>query len=1079
MKKIVVSILLISLFILLPAINYSGAADLTGMCPLPYTYNMYIGDKEIPNQFPALFRKLYVNAYTTYGNDNPPVPDSLDEIKPEVLEEDQKYKFSFRAKSNGGSPILINSIRTGQTGDNDPTTAAAYVDWMPKMSLYHKKEFDICPLYFIANDANDANDGFDYKKSMSKYPSCYSFAADNVETNPKKSSLADSVKWDWQGPAKGWICKSVGFDYNMDSSTFFSLSYGNVGANPFERVMDNDFSKAKGIFPFAYYVPSVPAYYAATSVITMRWDWPYKYSHQWIIHHVGDIDPVDGFCDGCKLPSNKSITRTKYDVEDEQGPLTTPKIYWTHEKQKFRLCRTEIDNNDGKCTLDWPASNFYSRTYLGASKIENPGVADARIGKPEAATGFDKYGLPPIFNIYGSSDHPYSDLDNPALVARALFYVKDSGNIAHVQTGIDGSPDGNLIKAECGEPISAVTDSDITFFIVDNNPWANKFAIDLIKQNSGQKYAKCEEGKWLEERFKVNFWYEIPLYQYVSILSDMTPIGGGSAQSFDSVYSPVFVWKKYQWSSLGDFLDSSKDGSKTVSNFIGADVGEDGKIKSYYNTNDIPSNPVFVIYEKKIPISKLFIDQNTGTEEVVPLHYAKTSLGDSFGNPPYGANQKNTLLDTEINDASGASINSKFKVSPIKYIKGKGPLKYFVEVQDGSLLTNGGGQAETSFDCSDSYFKQDFHKQGAIKINPDIVKFIPMSANAPEISEGAAVDPTAQLSPCLSVDYDPEIQSNWKTVLSGGAARCLNKNVDPDKQNIIKNFQAWGRIEIDDTKKPNLGLRILNAVTGKIRYVFKINDLNRFKSLFKKTEDWSPYSETVKFNYPMYEKNNLICNKAPYTNEEDLWLFDDVKLLVNNNPGPDKIIYEGRDIIGEGDSIEDSLDPYGTTEDTPIHFTHQDLRDDGKKVTFFEVFAHDNIDGQRVIKNGNIVKKEDWYKGVTSYDFNSSKEITPVFSEDLIGKGYTSWKIIDETFTNYINNQGFITFYKSGGSYRYPLITFNNPNCNSDGTKLNEKELEISVMYGVADQAGNFRKLKLKIYVMPVNNKINVIERKN
>lgn len=1045
MKKFFLLITLHVLFLsstLLLLAEHSVAGDLNGICPLPYKYNVEFDGSIQQNQFPAACREKYSNGLSLYYNPFPDFPSGTTIS----IDEDTKHTFAFKASSNGnGTPMTVSEMTPGSS---DPSTADKYEDWMPNINDYQDLEKDVSPKYpeikLLANVR------------------CYSFAGGYPDFKGYKSedgklsiSLRDSVKWDWQG-SPGWQCEKVFFNYHMDSPVFFG-QLGNIGFNPKET---GD-SAAKGVFDFTYFVPSVPAWYAVTSVMNITWNWPHKYSHRWVVHHVGPPQgSTDGKCEGCGLNLRNQIRvegeQPGWTADRRQDSSTYNADYWTSPPRECEF--------GGKKAEKWDASYFYSEKYKQNGKIQKPEAADERIGKPEEATGLDFYGVgvEPIYFPRVKFEGPNA----PIIVARCTLYVCDIGNVAHVQTGIEGSSGGNLLNAECGETISSTNPGkDLTIRIVDNNPWSNQFIIDNL---SGEGALDCRPGKWADKNFKVTFWYEIPLYQYVSILSEeWLPPEASKIKAMESVYSPIFVWKSFKWNSLSEFL-SGDDGSTTTQYFVTHE-------NSYYTEQ--PFDPSFIVFNKKIPISRLFIDQNKNVEEIVPLHYANKSLGDAFGNPPYDAKDKNTLYGNDIADASGSSIISKFKIKPINYMNGKGHLKYFVEIHDASDNTNGGGgDGENKYDCSEKLFKADDYTQGCLKYNPEKVIYVPKSNDVKKINEGEAVDPIAPVPPCPSQNYDEESQNIWKK--NPALLKALNSNVD-NGENILNNFQAWGRIEIFDKKKPNLGLKILNTVTGKIRYVFKLNDISRFKNLFAKPDYWSAYFENVKFNYPMYDPKNLVGKIAPYSNSEDLWLFKDVKLLVDNNPGPNKILYEGRDFLGEGDSIEDSLDPYGTVEDTPIQFTHQDLRNDEKKVSFVEFFAHDNIDGQRVIKSGTKVKKEDWYKGVISFDFDSNKEKSPVFPEDMILKGYTSWKIIDETYKDYINNVAFKKFYMKDEYYKYPLIVFNNPNCNPDGTSLFDKDVEMSVMYGVVDRSGNFRKLKLHLYVMPITNKINVIERKN
>jgi len=288
----------------------------------------------------------------------------------------------------------------------------------------------------------------------------------------------------------------------------------------------------------------------------------------------------------------------------------------------------------------------------------------------------------------------------------------------------------------------------------------------------------------------------------------------------------------------------------------------------------------------------------------------------------------------------------------------------------------------------------------------------------------------------------------------------------------------WGRVETKDTIKPNVGLKIIDTVRGTVRKVYKINDLSTlacYKDLVSaEGKNWA-LVDNDKFNYKIRDSHKT--PRAPFSLNDDnekLWEFKDVQLLLNTSPNAGRI-WEGKDFEGTfPDSMQDSMAPYGTAEDTKLEMTHQDMRNDTKKSNFVTWFAHDNIDGQRVKKDTAQIKKEDWYKGLTALDFDSDNERNPEFPDDFISKGYSSWLIKDETYADVaVFNQ----MYKNGSFFKYPDLSFNNPNRKWDGNALPNGDKEISVAYGVVDQAGNKRKFKLWLYVAPLDMKILTIEK--
>lgn len=848
---------------------------------------------------------------------------------------------------------------------------------------------------------------------MESVSSCYTFKGINTS----------GVKWP---DGQGWKVNKVHHTYHMDSPTKYGdcgcIGYNYTPAGSISESLSDGGADGKSIFEYAYAEPSVPLWFVASSVLSITWDWDYQYQHCWEINHGDWIYDTYGnkvLCGKCMQPA------VACEAENAMSP------YWTPPAK----CKGTVTN--------WPPSKFYT-------DIQKPSVATARKGQP---LYYAEQGVPGT--IYSVPSEPFTLPNEPVVVARGTIRVKDTSNVAHVQIGLK-SGNTNLLKAECGKKISDTTTEKIVIRIVDNAVHASKSTV----VDAGEK--TCVDGDWDENNFKAIFWYEMPLYQYASYLGDKWKDAGGVEKPLiEVVYSPMFVWKKHTiCTKLSDFFQNG------------------GTSKSLYHNHSENGgkNPVYIIYEKEMTIADLFKSDDDGQEDIMPWHYATTAMGDGFGNPPYSKDVANDLYDYS-KDMNNGSIVSKFKYKPMNFTKGKGPLKYFLEVRDGSTLTKGGARKseEQKFDCSETYFKDDKYEQGQLKYNPEVVKYMQYSSSSADLSPGAQVDPTQNPNQnALAEEYDKTTKV-WAE--NPDLTNPLNANVDSGAE-IVKHFQAWGRVEIKDTIKPNAGLKIIDTTRGTIRKVYKINDLTTlacYKDLSSgEGKNWA-LVDTDKHNHKLV--SGAKSPRAPFTlnaDNEKLWEFKDVQLLINTSPDSGRI-WEGKDFEGTfPDAMQDSMAPYGTAEDTKLEITHQDLRNDTKKSNFVTWYAHDNIDGQRVKKDTNQVKKEDWYKGLTALDFDSDNERNPEFPDDFISKGYSSWLIKDET---YADVSVFNQMYKNGSFYKYPDLSFNNPNRKWDGSALPNGDKEISVAYGVVDQAGNKRKLKLWFYVGPLDMKIMTIEK--
>lgn len=930
-----------------------------------------------------------------------------------VIKENESHNWKFVAHPAAVTPSEINQ------GDLDDTTTD-HTKWQPKEETYHPRSEDKSPI--LSNPMKDKP--------------CYQWLG--IPQN----------RWD----QKGWKVNTVNFVYHMDSPT----KYGNCGhigyhEGPGESSTDGG-APGKAEFPFAYRVPSVPIWYAVSSGISMSWDWsgtkvehPYKAQHKECPHYYGTIPCPVCQGQGCCLQCKK-LWQAGCQAENAMMP-----------------CYSKPKSIDEK---DWKPNKILS-------DIEEPSAAESRITDTKYC---DKNGVPgTVYSVPSEQLKPGFE-NEPITVARATVRVKDTGNIAHVQIGTAAKT--NLLKTECGKKLSEGEkgDEEIIIRIVDNAVHATKLTV----VDNGEK--QCSEGEWDESNFKVIFWYEVPLYQYASYIGDKWKDAGGVEKPLIEVaYSPMFVWKKHTiCEKLSDFFKGGSDTSKVY--WYAPACEEHPEYQVGGGKGPELGNPTHVIYEKKMKISELFISDDDATEDILPWHYATTSLGDGFGNPPYSKDVANDLYGYS-KDMNNGDIMAKFKYKPMDYTKGKGPQKYFLEVHDGSKLTKGGGRLKNGsdkFDCTDQYFKKDKYEQWQLRYNPDVVKYIQFPAVGTDSSPGAQLDPTNDPGqPCTSEDYEdtPTDKYDWKKnqVLTDN----LNQGDGGEAGTaVVENFQMWGRVETKDTIKPNIGLKIVDTVRGSIRKVYRINDLTTlacYKDLSSgEGKNWA-LVDNDKFNYKI--KASAKTPRAPFSlnaDSEKLWEFKDVQLLTSTSPNNGRI-WEGKDFEGTfPDSMQDSMAPYGTAEDTKLEITHQDMRNDTKKSNFVTWFAHDNIDGQRVKKDSAQVKKEDWYKGVTSMDYDSENEKNPEFPDDFISKGYSSWLIKDES---YVDSAVFDQMYKNGNYFKYPDLSFNNPNRKWDGSALPNGDKEISLSYGVIDQAGNKRKFKLWMYVAPLDMKILTIEK--
>ena len=1022
------------MLLLSPGAVRAQSSSAEGFCPLPIKYLVAMDGQIANNNSPTYCQMDNKVGQVTYAiRVNGPLPTTLNAQF--LINEDTKHEFAFVAVSASAYKEFPGNIKKN---DPDLTTIAgdeALLKWMPSTRVHHKLDDDISPA----------------GQPMNKHRKCYTFMGfkdpelddairENVDNLTVEGFLWDEqIQWsEAEGMASvsnplfnGWRLNDLAFAYHMDSPVLYGR-YGNMCYGNGESL------DKLGMMPFffTYFVPSVPLYYAASSALSMKWDWPYEYSHYWQYEHVMPGDS----CIYCGLSHGAAISSTPPEFGGQLGK----KEYWTKPK-KIK-------------SLGWNANKFYSPN----SEIQDASVADARKGSPLC---LDLNGIPA--KLYGDKVN-FTMPNEPVVIAYSTIRVTDTSNVAHAQIGLE-KEDSNILKAECGKKISETTgDKIMVIRIIDNAPHAHKLPVCEV----GEK--EDPQGGWSDNNFRVIFWYEMPSYQFVSFQNGFLLSESGLQKPLIEIaYSPMFVWRKKTWNSLSDFL-SKNDGSISNQSYA---------YSNGYYTDTIAIDPAFIVYEKKIPISCLFADDKFRREDIIPFHYAKTSLGDMFGNPPYSKNRTNDMTSFYYTDSNGSKVNDSFKHQPIYFTKGKGPLKYFVEARDGSGNGSGRKLEEKSLNCNETYFKEGDYLQGQLKFNPDAIKYITYSNSTSPLTAGDKIDPCLSSDYCLSEDYaisnrniegyvKDNIQTLWKT--NSDILKCLNINIGPSNE-IIDKFQAWGKVEIEDKIKPNLGLKIINSISQKIRIVTKINDYMSLPFYNQLISSAGNTIDTInEHNYDFFIK---AAKKPgpPFSNDENLWEFKDIKSLTDNSP--EAIIHKGRDYIGSSDQpneeLSNSLDPYGDGEDVELIISHQDLRNDPKRINLAQYYANDNIDGQRFIYSGTEVRTTDWYKGVTS-----TRE--PEFPDNMINKGYTSLEIVDETYPDYKSNTVFNMNYKNGLFYKYPHISFKNPNVKWTGDSLdgNEPPKEISLSYAIKDQNNNSRALKLYFYIAPVELNIQTIEKK-
>ncbi len=865
------------------------------------------------------------------------------------------------------------------------------------------------------------------------------------------ANLGDSHLWTANSTGGvGWKINEIKFWYNTD---FFKIGNNN-----------NETANNCTPFTYTYNVPSVPDAYIFYAWMSMRWEWDCSLKHRW--KHTGQTDTQGGPNDADGNPTSNYRCDTCGSTaglnEILEIPHTLPKYINTPLSQ-------EISSNG---SILWDTSQ----------------VQNGDGGIPGKRQNYLNYRNNPPNGLGPLSDGVHPGVVGKVLTVRVRVVVRDKKNIAHVQTGFSGD---NILKAQNGQKVSDTDDhKKLTVRFVDNNP--NAIATKLTGGSSIMPLGDLPaNADCKDENFKMIFWYEWPIYQYSSHkLFDYTEkdpaTGVEILHNFCSVlYSPMFVWKKGKvWTKMSDFIKDTNNSSSPP-------------FKLFKDGVEVTESPDFIVYEGTFPLNYLFTSSDTSTskEDIVGWHYAKTSLGDSFGNPAYDRDKDSSPLYNTYKP-NGKELQNFFKYPPVNYKNGKGPLKYFFEIRDAS--GNGGGTGEINFNCNETYFS-DFPDDAAkaythpqLKFNSDIVKYMVKSTEAdlgnPLKTDGYPMStielPGDDSSYCASEDYsgDP-IQSKWKDCAY--IKQVLNPNVESPNDKILNYYQAWGKIEIEDKIKPNIGIYIQNTVKQDSRRIYMedgLETLHRGASSkleqFNRTNlDANPERQTAiidkvdKYNYVLlpdtYIPNpNPPANSAgkinvPFDDLRDEWVFDKI-------PEKDGKLFEGDE--GNQDTTKEG---YGFGKDIQLIVKHQDLCEVDKKAYFVPYYAYDNIDGQRIPdKTGQNFVLTDWYKGVAADNNTHNTPNNPVFASDMINQGFVTWAIKDENYDQATAD----SIYKVGNYYMYPKLTVSNVNIGWDCKPLNGGK-EITLSYAVIDKNKNHRKIRVNLFVAPTDMSIVTIEK--
>ncbi|HNY10888.1 MAG TPA: hypothetical protein PKK26_04775 [Candidatus Wallbacteria bacterium] len=405
----------------------------------------------------------------------------------------------------------------------------------------------------------------------------------------------DSHQWG----GTGWKIKDMVFNYSLDSEGLAHNEMNESGNAP------------ASVVGFKYNVPSVPKAYTIRVELGFTWQWNYSLTHRWA--HDGRVDVKgatdssgheigDGKCDHCLEP----FTNTTKDIPfgNVNAEISDPRLPINPDYGNicYRGGEAENPNWYHTCVENCPAGSTFAldrSVYLTTKCLK-----DSETGK------------------YLKT-----------LVRNFKIVVRDKSNIAHIQTGFhNGTNSDNIINGQCGQLLSTTdTDKKISIRIVDNAACATD-PVEIKK-------ALAADAKFNDDDFELTFWYEWPVYQYasyfLSTFKEADPVTGaltGPEHKFcNMIYSPMFVWKKGKaWGKLSDYLDDAQNtGSKFGKPFNGnIQTGNDAE---------------FVVYDCTFPLDYL-LKGTEPREDIAPFHYAKTSYGDSFGNPGYAIDKDASAL---------------------------------------------------------------------------------------------------------------------------------------------------------------------------------------------------------------------------------------------------------------------------------------------------------------------------------------------------------------------------------------------------------------------------------------------------
>lgn len=601
--------------------------------------------------------------------------------------------------------------------------------------------------------------------------------------------------------------------------------------------------------------------------------------------------------------------------------------------------------------------------------------------------------------------------DQDADICRATVRVLDTKRETLVSFG-DGSD--AVWKTETGKKVTETDGHKVQFSMYDNAPHMR------YKPVVEEQLVKQGEDWDVEKNFKAIFWYEDMIYDYAGISNPALGLG-------EVFYTPKIYLKEGSiWEGVDGFTRFTKD-EKTNACKDG-DKGD-------------PANPQYLEWILEFDTKELFEGEKNGEkEDIATLHYCDKALGDQFGGPRW-----------EQGDYDGEKFNSyegicdKVENKPISFIKGRGPLKCFFEITQCSSKdeSTGGGHKEFLADGKQYFFPNDLEGKGKyqsqVVFNPTNVKHIQEPA-AKSVAGGSDIDPTQGNGDLKKTDYG-DVGDNWSNnaEIKGGGDKSL--------------FQKFGRIEITDKRRPNVGLRVYNKSSQKYRDIYYKNSIDKLS--FYDGLKGSGTKATL--------RNDDDQGDIQYADDADTWKFENSPADLNQ--GEDEFTPPDK---GQG---------YGLFEDVDLEMSHNDLKNVDKHGSVLCFYAHDNIDGQRM-KYSKEVPKDYFYKGLET-DGNErekfpSSAMGDVYANNRINEGYKSWLVFDNSYSE----PKMLEYYRpDGNNFIYPNICFHNPNVKAGGGELNAGASDVHVSYMVHDRSGNSRKFRLTFFVKAIDVNINTLER--